>query len=89
MIASAITSMFYIYILKSKQNNSYYIGSCQNLEKRLKQHNGKLVKSTKRCAPWQIVYSEEYDDLKNARKRESQLKSWKKRKAIEKLFNKV
>ena len=77
--------MFHAYILKSK-NGNYYVGSCENTNVRLNQHNKGLVKSTKRYMPWELIYIEEYSDLKNARKRERQIKSWKKRAAIEKLI---
>jgi len=78
--------MFYTYILESKQNRSYYIGSCQDINKRFKLHNSGLVKSTKRYAPWQIVYREEFSILKEAKNRELQIKSWKKRDAVKKLI---
>ena len=78
--------MFYIYILKSQNNSSFYIGSCGNIEKRLKQHNNGEARSTKRFIPWDLIYSERYDTLSEARKREFQIKSWKKRSAIENLI---
>lgn len=78
--------MYYIYILKS-ENGKYYTGCTSDLNKRLEQHNQKLVRSTKTYAPWQLIYTEKYDTLKNARRREKQIKSWKKREAIEKLIN--
>ncbi len=78
--------MFYTYILKSEKNDSYYIGSCKDINKRIDLHNGGYVKSTKRYIPWKVVYNEEYKTLLEARKRESQIKSWKKRSMIEKLF---
>jgi len=79
--------MYYVYILKSQKNNSYYIGSCKNLQGRIIKHNKGSVKSTKRYLPWQLVYYETYPTLKEARRREKQIKSWKKRAAIEKLIN--
>ena len=78
--------MFYLYILKSFKNSSYYIGSCEDTKKRLALHNRGLVKSTKRYIPWQIEYAEEYTSLSAARTRELQIKSWKKRSAVEKLI---
>lgn len=78
--------MFYVYILKSQKDNSFYIGSCKNIVKRMCQHNQGLVKSTKRSIPWNLVHSENYQDLKSARQRELQIKSWKKRSVIEKLI---
>ena len=78
--------MFYTYILRSKSNNSYYVGSSQDVSKRLVLHNNGLVKSTKRHIPWILVYQEKHKTLLEARRRELQIKSWKKRIAIEKLF---
>lgn len=79
--------MFYTYILNSSLNNSYYIGSCGNIERRLSAHNSGEVKSTKRYMPWKIVYLEKYKSLSEAVKRERQIKSWKKRSAIENLIS--
>jgi len=78
--------MFWVYILQSVKNNSYYVGSCADVHTRVTQHNLGLVKSTKRGLSWLLVYKEGFDNLKLARKRESQIKSWKKRSAIEKLL---
>ncbi|MBU1164243.1 GIY-YIG nuclease family protein [Patescibacteria group bacterium] len=78
--------MYYTYIIKSQKNNSYYIGSCKNLQDRITKHNKGLVKSTKRYLPWKLIYYEFFHTLKEARKREKQIKSWKKRAAIEKLI---
>ncbi|WP_300359854.1 GIY-YIG nuclease family protein [Fluviicola sp.] len=35
--------MFYSYILYSKSTDLFYKGSTQNIQERLKKHNGKLV----------------------------------------------
>ncbi len=78
--------MFYLYILKSQKNESYYIGSCSNLLSRFDLHKRGLVPSTKRYLPWELIYYEKYETLGEARKRELQIKSWKKRGAIEKLL---
>jgi putative endonuclease len=78
--------MFYTYILISEKNSSYYVGSCKNISNRISLHNGGCVKSTKRYIPWKVVYNEEYKTLSEARKRELQIKSWKKRSMIEKLI---
>ena len=66
--------MYFVYLLKSTTYDQYYIGSTNNLEKRLRQHNeGKSI-STDRYKPWVIVYSEAYSTEKLARLREKQLK---------------
>ena len=66
--------MFYLYVLKSKKDNSLYIGSTNDLRRRFKEHNQKLVYSTKLEAPFDLVYYEAYFSEKDARVRESQLK---------------
>lgn len=75
----------YFYILKSKITSEYYIGYTDNLEKRLYLHNSDCVKSTKNHGPWEIFHFEKFDNRANAIKRERQIKSWKSRKAIERL----
>lgn len=50
------------------------------------EHNKGLSKYTKNKGPWVLVYREEFSTLKLARRREKQIKSWKKRIAIEKLI---
>ena len=52
--------MFFTYILYSKEHDSFYVGSCEDLTKRLNRHNSKQVKSTKGKVPWIFVYTEEY-----------------------------
>ena len=77
--------MFYIYILKS-ENNSFYIGSCESLDKRIALHNKGFVRSTKRGIPWKLVHQELFLDFKSARQRELKIKSWKSREAIQNLI---
>lgn len=78
--------MFSVYILKSIINNRFYIGQTKDIKRRLTKHNKGLVRSTKAYKPWKIVYFENYKTLSDARKRENQIKSWKKRSLIEKLI---
>ncbi len=74
------------YILKSTKSSKYYVGATEDISKRLQQHNGGMVLSTKVGRPWQLVHVEDFVDFKDARKRESQIKGWKSRAAIEKLL---
>lgn len=78
--------MFITYIIKSISSGKYYIGCTDNLDRRLNEHNKGFSKYTRNKGPWMLKYSEEYDTLPKARKREKQIKSWKKRKSIERLF---
>ncbi|HRZ95702.1 MAG TPA: GIY-YIG nuclease family protein [Candidatus Moranbacteria bacterium] len=49
---------YYTYVLRSIKNNELYIGSADDLIKRLKEHNQGLNKPTKRYLPWKLVYYE-------------------------------
>jgi putative endonuclease len=78
---------FYFYILYSEKLGKYYIGSTWNLEDRLRKHNSNHKGFTGRQSDWRIVYTENYDSKAEAYKRECQVKSWKSRKAIEKMIS--
>ncbi|GBE16348.1 GIY-YIG nuclease superfamily protein [bacterium BMS3Abin15] len=66
--------MFYVYVLKSKKDDNFYIGSTNNLKKRFTEHNSGEVSSTKLRKPFDLVYYESYKAEKDARKREHNLK---------------
>ncbi len=66
--------MFYVYVIKSKNHNWYYVGSTQNVENRLLQHNARKVRSTKFRSPYELIYTEEYQTVVMARKREKEIK---------------
>jgi putative endonuclease len=68
---------FYVYILKCA-DKSLYTGCTNNLERRLKQHNDSKSGAhyTKIRRPVALVYSEKFNKFGNARRRESEIKSW-------------
>ncbi|MGB9609057.1 MAG: GIY-YIG nuclease family protein, partial [Minisyncoccia bacterium] len=82
-----LSQKFYLYILKSLNFNRYYIGISSDLDKRIKKHNNKSVRSTKFYIPWKLVYFEEFDNKTLARKRELFLK--KNCQARQELFEKI
>lgn len=66
--------MNYVYILRCA-DNTLYTGWTTNLDKRLKTHNnGKGAKYTRARLPVEIVYFEEFDNKKDAMKRECEIK---------------
>jgi putative endonuclease len=67
--------MYYVYVLKSDLDGSYYKGYTQNLELRLKEHNSGKSSYTARKIPWKLVYSEEVRTLEEAIAREKYFKS--------------
>jgi len=74
---------YYIYIIQSQKNNSYYVGQTNNIEDRLKRHNSGRSKYTKNKLPWKLVYTEVFKTRKEAVKREKEIKNKKSRKYIE------
>ena len=72
--------IFYIYIVRCT-DGSLYVGSCQNLDERVRRHNlGEGAKYTAQRRPVVIVYFETFEKRTDAMKRESQIKGWTKTK---------
>ncbi len=68
--------MYYVYIIQSKVDGSYYKGYSENPLQRLEQHNNKESKYTSRKIPWQLVHIETYLTKKEALIRERVLKKY-------------
>jgi len=51
----------YVYILKSRSVNKYYIGSSENPDRRLRYHNTIEKGFTSRYRPWKIVFKNEFE----------------------------
>lgn len=69
---------FFVYILRTS-SNTLYIGQTNNLEKRIKEHEGKSLRSAKYIRYFtssELVYSESYKTRSEAMQREFQLKKW-------------
>jgi putative endonuclease len=66
--------MFYVYILKSKLDGTYYKGFTEDFHRRLEDHNAGLSKYTSSKMPWEMIYVEAHPDKKQAIIREKKLK---------------
>lgn len=69
---------FFFYIARCA-DNSLYCGMTNNLEKRVKEHNSKTSRSAKYLRakkPVQLIYSEEFTNIKTALQREFEVKQW-------------
>ena len=80
--------MYFVYMLLSQDINKHsYVGSTNNLEKRLKLHNeGKGAKYTK-GRNWKVIYKKKYKNKSEALKEEYALKkNYKLRKKIKKKY---
>jgi putative endonuclease len=78
--------MPYTYILFSAKLNKYYVGACTDLQKRLHEYNVGHSRFTSTRIPWEIKYSESFETLQEAKKRELFIKRMKSRKYIESLL---
>ena len=71
--------MFWVYIIQSLKDDSFYIGYSGNIKQRLEYHNKGLSRHTKNKRPWKLVYSETFKTKTEALKRERFLKKQKNR----------
>ncbi len=76
----------FVYILQSKKNLIYYIGSSTDVDSRLTYHNKGWVIATKNKGPWEIKFIHNCPTIKEARQIEHKLKKMKSRKIIEQII---
>jgi putative endonuclease len=81
---------YFVYILKCN-DDSYYPGVTNNLEKRLAEHNtgDSMTSYTFNRRPLILVFSQQCNDIKQAIALEKQIKGWsrKKKEAFIKMTN--
>ncbi len=69
--------LYFCYILTNKNRTVVYIGYTEDLKQRVEQHqNGTGTNFTKKYNVTHLIYFEEFNDKKEAKKREKQLKYW-------------
>ncbi|MDR9487409.1 GIY-YIG nuclease family protein [Salibacter sp.] len=78
---------FFTYILESSTTERFYIGSTNNLEKRIIQHNKGYNKSTKSDTPWKLIHYFSCSTRSEAFKLEMKLKKMKSRKRVLSFIN--
>ncbi|MCK4677068.1 MAG: GIY-YIG nuclease family protein [Bacteroidales bacterium] len=69
--------IYYVYILQSAFDGSFYIGFTHDLQGRLFEHNHGSTRYTSHKRPWKLVYKEKYVSKTAAIKREKFLKKQK------------
>jgi putative endonuclease len=77
----------HVYIIRSLKNGRYYVGSTNDLERRLVEHNAGKTKYTSKSMPWVMVFNQKFRTLSIARKAECWVKRQKDREFIERLIN--
>lgn len=68
--------MYYVYIIQSELDNSYYKGFSTQPILRLQQHNNKESTYTAGKTPWKLIHLEIFDDKTAALRREKVLKKY-------------
>ena len=81
--------MYYTYVLKSECNGDIYVGSAENIEKRLSLHNAGKVKSTKAYRPWKLLEFEEFNSRSGAVQKERFLKNHQQKEILKKRHGQV
>ena len=75
----------YVYILQGDEGR-YYIGSTNDLDRRLMQHSQGHTWTTQKFKNPKLVFSQEYPTLSDARKIELRLKKLKRKDYTEKII---
>mgnify|MGYP003395332200 CR=1 FL=1 len=75
--------MYHVYVVQCA-DGTLYTGCTNNLKRRINQHNfsKKGAHYTKLRRPVILKYSEKFDTLVAARKREFEIKSWRKKEKL-------
>ena len=75
---------FFVYILECK-DKTFYVGCTNDLERRLDEHNNSKSGAhyTKIRRPVTLKYKETFSTLGDARKREAEIKKWKRENKME------
>jgi len=67
--------MYFAYVIKSIEHNYLYKGHCQDLEKRIHQHNSGMTESIRPYIPFKLIYCEQFETEREAIEREKYFKS--------------
>lgn len=79
--------MYIVYILKNQLTGRHYIGSTNNIERRIEEHNRGQTFSTRYGKNnWELIYSEKYESILESKRRERQIKSFKGGEAFKRLL---
>ena len=68
-------NFYYLYVLLSKKDNKFYIGTTNDLKRRIAEHRqGKNISTSKRL-PLKLIFYEAYPTKSDAERRESYFKT--------------
>ncbi|MBI4032770.1 GIY-YIG nuclease family protein [Candidatus Berkelbacteria bacterium] len=78
--------MTYIVYVLRHTSGRHYVGSTNDLVRRLSEHNRGQTQSTRREGKWEIVHTEHFQTSKGAKRREREIKSYKGGSAFKRLL---
>jgi len=67
--------MYFVYLLQSKKDKTFYTGFSENPDERIQNHNWHIAKYTASKAPYQLAWYCGFNDKKRALQFEKYLKS--------------
>lgn len=78
--------MYFVYVLESRDDTSWYIGFTANIKKRVQDHNSGngCITTAKKSGGWKLIYFECYANKQDALGREKFLKGGSGRKYLHK-----
>ncbi|MDE2038113.1 MAG: GIY-YIG nuclease family protein [Patescibacteria group bacterium] len=79
--------MHYVYILQSLKTGRYYIGSTNDVRRRLGEHNSGSTPSLKHQRPLALVFRKGYSVASEAKAVERKLKRYKSRSILERIIS--
>lgn len=79
--------MYFVYILKSLKDGTFYKGQTENIDKRLEEHNRGKCSATRNKLPWMLVHVEICSSRNEAREVEKFFKSGYGREIIKEIVN--
>ena len=77
---------YFVYILYSQKLDKYYVGTTNDIARRVYEHNIGHSKFTRRGVPWELKLKMEFDSKKEADQEERRIKGRKSRRYIEKII---
>ncbi len=67
--------MYYVYILLNIARTRTYTGTTNDIARRFKEHNAGEISSSRPYRPYELIHTESFPSLSEARKREKYFKS--------------
>ena len=77
--------MFHVYVLRSITTGRRCVGSCENVEERVRRHNAGHSKATRHGLPWVLLHSESFSNRAEAARRERYFKTGRGRDELDRL----